>query len=146
MLDHAFNSVQHEVCTFSVDTTPVGKGRPRFTRYGSVYTPPSTVNGEKIVRYTARVAMQGRQPVDTPVSVVLEFSFEPPKSLSEKKRAELIGNPMTKKPDIDNLVKLVFDAMNGVVWVDDKQVSLLMTKKQYAEKSFISVKVYEYGE
>jgi Holliday junction resolvase RusA-like endonuclease len=53
---------------------------------------------------------------------------------------------MTKKPDIDNLVKLVFDAMNRIVWMDDKQVSSLITKKVYSEKSKVSVKVYELSE
>ncbi len=146
MFDHEFNAVSREVCSFEIETTPVGKGRPRFTRNGAVYTPKATAAAEKIVRWKSRIAMQGKPPIDTPVCVALEFHFAPPKSLSDKKRAALIGQAMTKKPDIDNLVKLVFDAMNGIVWMDDKQVSSLTTKKVYSETSKVSVKVYELSE
>jgi Holliday junction resolvase RusA-like endonuclease len=146
MFEHEFNAVSRELCAFEIDTKPVGKGRPRFTRNGAVYTPEATAAAEKVVRWNARIAMQGKQPTDNPVCVALEFHFAPTRSISEKKRAALIGQAMTKKPDIDNLVKLVFDAMNRIVWMDDKQVSSLTTKKVYSETSKVIVKVYELSE
>jgi Holliday junction resolvase len=45
-----------------------------------------------------------------------------PESDSKKKRAEKNGKPVTVKPDIDNLIKGLFDAANGILWTDDKAV------------------------
>jgi Holliday junction resolvase RusA-like endonuclease len=36
-----------------------------------------------------------------------------------------------KKPDLDNLLKLLKDACNGIVWMDDSQVVIMIAKKVY---------------
>lgn len=46
-----------------------------------------------------------------PMQPRLEFTLTMPASWSEKKRREMDGKPHEQKPDIDNLVKAVFDAM-----------------------------------
>ena len=52
-------------------------------------------------------------------------------------------NP-TKKPDIDNIVKIVLDAMNGIAFKDDTQITKLQVEKLYSTSESISVKISEY--
>jgi Holliday junction resolvase RusA-like endonuclease len=57
------------------------------------------------------------------------FWFERPKSHSKIRRAR--AEPKTSRPDIDNLVKLGLDALNGVAYIDDGQVYWLNAEKRY---------------
>ena len=45
----------------------------------------------------------------------------------------------TKKPDIDNIVKIVLDSLNGVAYIDDSQVVALLVEKHYAEKPCVEI-------
>lgn len=130
---------------FSVPMRPVGKGRPRFTRFGHAYTPTTTSSAEAIFRTYAIEAMRDIAPTDKPVAVSLDFIFVPPMSMSKEKRREMIirSLPMTKKPDIDNTMKLALDAMNGLVFVDDNQVSEIIASKFYGTRDEIRVCVWE---
>ena len=128
-------------CAFSVDMKPTGKGRPRFTRAGVTYTPTATAKAEKAVAWAAKASLQGKAPTADNVGVYVEFDFEPPKSVSKTRKAALIGKPHTKKPDIDNCLKLVMDALNGVVWQDDKQVVSVQAIKKYESRNRVSVTV-----
>ena len=71
--------------------------------------------------------------------------FPVPKSYSKKKRNECVTGLVkpTVKPDIDNVVKAALDAMNGVVYADDKQVFEVTVTKQYTERGdgFFEVEV-----
>ena len=52
----------------------------------------------------------------------------------------------TKKPDIDNMIKLVLDALNGVFFVDDAQVMRISASKQYADEARTEVTIEQYGD
>ncbi|MDR2881338.1 MAG: RusA family crossover junction endodeoxyribonuclease [Azoarcus sp.] len=122
---------------FHVPGQPVGKGRPRFARRGkfiATYTPEKTAGYEQLVRLAAHQAMQGRPPVEGPVSVEVSLSVVPPASWSKRRQAAaLAGETLpTTKPDLDNLIKAILDGMAGVVMADDKQVSDLVARKRYA--------------
>ena len=71
--------------------------------------------------------------------------FPVPHSYSKKKRGECIAGLIkpTVKPDIDNVVKAALDAMNGVVYDDDKQVFEVIVSKRYTERDegFFEVEV-----
>ena len=56
-----------------------------------------------------------------PVVLDVRFWFPVPKSYMRKRRP-VPEAPHTSKPDLDNLLKLVKDALNGVAWSDDAQV------------------------
>ena len=62
--------------------------------------------------------------------------FPVPKSYSKKMRSECVTGLIkpTVKPDIDNVVKAALDAMNGVVYADDKQVFEVIVSKRYTER------------
>lgn len=111
---------------FVVPGKPQGKGRPRFGN-GHTYTPQSTRDYEERIAWTAKAS--GITPRTGPVTVIIMAEFAYPKSWPKKKR------PIyhTSKPDVDNIGKIVCDALNGIAYEDDSQVSGLIVTKVYGE-------------
>ena len=126
--------------SFTVPGDPVGKGRPRMTRAGHAFTPAKTRNSEAFVKLCATQAMAGRPLVADPVVMSLNIRCAIPHSWSQRKKAQaLTGELRPGRPDIDNIAKLVADALNGVVLVDDKQICALVAHKMYAREPGIDV-------
>jgi len=120
-----------------------GKQRPRATRTGRVYTPKQTVNQEAYIKMLAATAMRGLAPFVGPLEATFSISVAIPKSFTRQQR-KLIdeGNLYpTSKPDIDNVVKLLCDAMNGIVYGDDKQIVDLYVSKIYEDSASTTVMV-----
>lgn len=129
--------------TFELHGEPKGKGRPRFSRRsGHAYTPAQTVTYESAVRLAGQTAMLGRELFSGPLAVTVQAIFAPAPSWPLKRQAAaLLGlERPTKKPDADNIVKML-DALNGVVWVDDKQIVSLSLNKRYAKAPLLRVTV-----
>ncbi len=76
-----------------------------------------------------------------PLEVAILALFEPPKSVSQKARALMLGGEilLTKRPDGDNIIKVVLDALNGVAFHDDGQVCKIYFEKMYAETPEVRV-------
>ena len=130
--------------SFSVPIRPVGKARPRFTRFGRAYTPTKTRDFEKTVAWYAKQVMRQCLPIASglPVCVQIRMTMVPPLSWSKKRRSDVFGAFCSKKPDTDNVAKAILDAMNGIVYEDDAQVAGLIVQKFYAEKDEINIKVF----
>ena len=134
---------------FSLDVpgVPVPKGRPRVTRAGHVYTPQKTRDYEGRIRNATMILMAGRKPTALPCIVHVGVFFEPPRSLSKKKRAELFagGGFHAIKPDLDNVVKAALDGICGenMAIFDDKQIVEICSYKTYAEAAKLSIDVFE---
>ena len=136
------------VVSFIIPGTPVGKGRPRFARQGAfvrTFTPEKTASYENLVKVKAEEAMNGRAVIEGAVSVEIALYVTPPASWSQKKqRAALAGEIFpTSKPDVDNVVKGIFDACNDIVWRDDKQACDVTVRKRYATTARATVQVKE---
>lgn len=121
---------------FTIPGQAVGKGRPRMSNRGGfarMYTPEKTVSYEGLVKLAAHQAMAGAPMLLEAVAVTLDIAVQVPASWSQKKqRAALAGEVYpTTKPDIDNVEKAVFDALNGTVWKDDVQVVNVSKRKRY---------------
>lgn len=119
---------------FVVLGAPQGKARPRFSRKsGTVYTPKKTANYEK--KIAAEYQRNGGPcfPAGTYVRVHVKAVFPIPQSWSKVKRQEAANDLLRpdKKPDIDNILKVVLDALNGVAYEDDKQVVCISCQKVY---------------
>lgn len=132
---------------FIVDCKPQGKARPRFSRKsGVVYTPKKTAKYEKAIA-KAYIDSGGKCiPADCYVSVSVCAFFPIPKSYSKAKRQACIDRDLRpdKKPDMDNIIKSVLDALNGVAYEDDKQVVEVIGRKYYTESDgFLFVSVEE---
>ena len=122
---------------FVVPGAPVGKGRPRATSRGGfvrMYTDEKTVKYEKAISESACNAMKGKELITGAVCVNLDMFLPIPKSWSKKKQAQAADGFIypTVKPDIDNVEKAVFDAINNIVWRDDVQVVFVKKMKKYS--------------
>lgn len=133
--------------TFTIPGQPQGKGRPRvgktFGGHARMFTPEQTVNYEGMIRVVAHQAMAGRPLIEAPVRVFISMGCQVPGSWSDRKQARALAGEVfpTTKPDMDNTLKAVFDALNGVVWKDDVQVCDLGVVKRYSASPGVTVSV-----
>ncbi len=135
----------------TIPGAPTGKGRPKVVKIGGftrMATPAKTVAYEGLVAHAAQQAMQGRPLFDAAVGVNLFIDAAVPPSWSQKKqRMALAGEVLpTTKPDADNVVKAIFDGLNGVLWRDDVLVVDLRVRKRYAATPCVRVEVWSVDE
>lgn len=130
---------------FTIPGEPVAKARPRVTRAGITYTPAKTVNYETLVKELFCVTYPDHAPVVVPVKMLLKAYFGIPASWSKKKQqAALYGRIRpTKKPDWDNLGKLVSDALNGLAYRDDAQIVEATAAKFYSDRPRVEIEITE---
>lgn len=129
---------------FTITGEPRGKQRPRVTTrggYAHAYTPTETTAYEKRIKYG--YVMQGGRKIDGPIKLELWAFLQIPKSISKKRAKEMKGAPCTKKPDADNILKIVMDALNGTAYGDDKQVALAVIHKSYWLEGKLVVDIQE---
>lgn len=133
--------------TFTILGKPCGKGRPRFSTaggYARSYTPAKTVEYENLVRMEWEKS--GAKKLKGAISATINCYFPIPKSVSKKKRGAMDGAFYTKKPDCDNIAKIILDALNGIAYDDDSQVAMLDVIKIYdADETMVKVTLVEYG-
>jgi Holliday junction resolvase RusA-like endonuclease len=125
-----------------LDGEPIGKGRPRFSRQtGHTYTPEKTARFEERLAWAAQSTMQRRPLFDGPLRVLINAYFSIPASKPAKWRLAAMEQKIlpTKKPDIDNVIKGVADALNKVVYVDDTQIVSLAAGKFYSDRPRIEI-------
>lgn len=134
---------------FGLDVEPYPKGRPKFVSRGKfvrVYTPAATVKAEnQIIKLAEKYAPA--EPIQRPVEVELAFTFTPPASRPKwMLTAALMGWAQHDvKPDLDNLAKLVLDALtrSGRFWRDDAQIVKLSISKGYGEQPQVWCRIAE---
>lgn len=114
---------------------PTPKQRPRFGRNGT-YTPNKTSKYEDAIKVLTKMQYKGR-PITGPVSVHLSFHFKRP---AKSKYTKPIG---CAYGDIDNLIKAVLDALNGIVFRDDNQIVTVTAAKFYNTKDMVVAVVNE---
>ena len=132
---------------FEVPGTIKGKGRPRVNSYtGMIYTPTTTKDYESLIeqyfilKYPRFKTLEGR------VGVNITATFNIPKSTKKSDREKMIQNEISpnKKPDIDNIVKIILDAMNKFAFKDDTQITKLSVEKIYGEEEKVHIEIEEY--
>ena len=133
---------------FVVHGEPVAKGRPRFNRYtGRAFTPEKTINYENLVKMEYLQAYPDEKPYssDTALNLRVDIYVSIPKSVSKKKRQEMLNNEVrpTKKPDLDNCIKVLADSGNGVIWEDDKCIVDIVARKWYSDTPRVEIRIDE---
>lgn len=133
-------------CAIIIDIPgePKGKDRHRSTKTGHIYSPGSNRDYEKEVKYAYK--QQCKKIFVGELNVEIDAYFKIPNSWSKKKKnlaLDGIINP-TKKPDADNIAKMILDSLNGIAYKDDSAVTCCKITKRYAEVPF--VRVYISGE
>ncbi len=120
--------------SFVVPMAAVGQPRQRHALIGGHvrnYTPANA----PVNAFKAAVVLMARQvysgaPHDGSVSIRVEMTFARPQRLLTKK-APVGQVPYTRKPDVDNLLKGLQDALNGVLWTDDAKIFSADIRKYY---------------
>ncbi len=129
--------------TFTVLGEPVGKARQRVTRFGT-YTPQATVLYENLIKTEYRRQCHDHRFDDKqPLRMEVRAEYLIPASASKAKRAAMAKGeirPM-KKPDWDNVGKVVSDALNKLAYRDDTQIVDCTVQKFYSDRPRIIVKI-----
>jgi crossover junction endodeoxyribonuclease RusA len=103
-----------------IQIKPQVKQRPRLGRRGRVYTPEKTLLHEAAIAQAWKKKFGRRKPLEGPVAVSIDF---------DKHGMWIEVSPTDHKSvlrgDIDNYMKAVLDALNGIAYLDDKQISVL---------------------
>lgn len=123
------------IASFLVKGKPKGKGRPRFTKFGGVYTPKDTMDYEKLIsaEFSKTRGINGWS-LDVSgeaIEITIVSCFK-----SKKEPWEL-------KPDVDNILKVFMDALTGVAYADDKQIVISHVLKVVGDEDFVHVTLEE---
>jgi len=122
----------------------VAKQRPRTGKSGHFYTPKRTRDYERAVRDMAEAT--GGKAAACPVHLEVAIVHKVPQSWPEWKRVAGMANWIfPSKGDLDNKVKAISDALNGIAFLDDVQVCKLTSEMRYGSQEHISVRVYRAG-
>lgn len=128
--------------TLTIPGKPLGKQRPRMTNWG-IHTPKKTVNYETFVKELF-VINECKKLVGY-LSVSINAYYYIPKSTSKKDKELMKKNILRpdKKPDLDNIMKIVCDALNGFAYDDDKQIIDACISKYYSDKPRVEITIKE---
>ena len=133
---------------FVVPGLPFGKQRPKVTvrkftgsdgkekKFAKAYTPEKTVNYENLVKMAYQEKAKGKRFKDgdmLDVRIIAYYNIPP--STSKKRRTMMLEHKIrpTKKPDWDNIGKIVCDSLNNIAYHDDNQVVDAQVRKFFSE-------------
>ena len=109
------------------------------------YTPRQTTEYEKLVRasYTAVSKTFFEKDIPLEISIIALFSI--PKSANKKLKGLMLQGDIlpTKKPDSDNIIKIILDALNGICYHDDSQICKIYFEKKYSEIPKVEITIKE---
>ena len=114
--------------TYKIFGNPVAQGRPRFFRRGNfvgTYDPDKSRSWKDTI--ISQIVEQNPEYHAGAIAMTINFAMPRPKSLPKKVKHHI------KRPDLDNLIKAVKDALHGICFKDDSQIVSLIAEKHYAE-------------
>lgn len=128
--------------SFVVSGKPQGKARPRFdSRHKITYTPEKTRSYEALVRTSYLSQCRLDPPLRGAVKASIIAYFPIPKSATKAEREKMLAGkvrPMVK-PDMDNIIKVILDALNGYAYKDDAVVVEVVAEKWYSDTPRVGV-------
>ena len=128
------------IWTEKFNINPVPASRPRVARWSTYYPKKYTQFKKDMEALTSEL---NQTPSDKLVCVGLNFMIEIPKSWSKKKRNNYDNTYCSNNADIDNYIKAILDSLNGVFFIDDKQVVEVIARKMYSKEPHILFKQME---
>lgn len=126
---------------------PVAAGRPRFSSRGGfvkAYDPKKSRDYKKMIKKQAMQQLPSDyEPFAFPIDVDIKVYRPIQKSVSKKEYARRLSNDVRPivKPDADNYIKIILDGLNGLVWLDDNQITDVAAHKYYSDKPRVEVEV-----
>lgn len=124
---------------------PIAKKRPRFARKGkfvTTYNDQHTEGGRILWEAQRQI---NEKPLSGPIELFIKFYMPIPKSTSKKLLRAMRNEsyPHIKRPDLDNLLKMYKDILNGVAWDDDSQVYKVKARKIYSHEPRTEIVIKE---
>lgn len=132
---------------FTIPGEPQGKGRPKFSKRGNIAiarTPEKTVIYENLVRMEyQRQCGNVRFSDNEQLCMTVNAFYAIPKSASKAKRTAMLKGEIrpTKKPDVDNVLKVIADSLNQIAYRDDAQIVRAVINKRYALTPCVCVEI-----
>ena len=131
---------------FCIYGEPRGKERPKFSTvcgHATARTPENTVLYENLVKTEYRIQSGVRFADDAMLSVRIFAFHSVPKSVSRKKHLAMIDRLIRpiRKPDWDNVGKIICDALNGIAYRDDAQIVDALVRKFYSDTPRVIVEI-----
>lgn len=129
---------------FTISGEPRGKQRPRVAN-GHAYTPIETRQYEDAVRYQYLASGGKEFPLRVQMKIVAYYSI--PKATTKAVRKLMLAGDIrpTRKPDVDNVLKIIADALNGVAYKDDAAINAVHIEKRYWETPCVDVWLTDEG-
>lgn len=129
----------------TLEGRPQGKGRPRYTvRAGRAfaYTPASTRAYESSIRQ-AWIEQDGRSFGSCPVALILRAYYPVPSKARKAEQEAMLTRkiPVSGKPDLDNVLKVVMDGLNGLAYEDDSQITCISATRAYGTRPRLEVEI-----
>jgi Holliday junction resolvase RusA-like endonuclease len=127
---------------FIIPGEPKGKARHRTTKTGRTYTPKPTVDYENLIKQCYSSSCD-KERLEGQIEAHVQAFFSIPKSTSKKKREQMLSGEIrpTKKPDWDNIGKVVCDALNELAYHDDSSIVDGIVRKYYSEEPRVEVEL-----
>ncbi|WP_105965033.1 RusA family crossover junction endodeoxyribonuclease [Apilactobacillus micheneri] len=125
---------------------PVAAGRPRFNRNGHAYDPKKSKVFKRQVESMLKFMYREKPISGKPIEVYVAFYREIQSSISKKEHARRANHEHMPihKPDTDNYIKSILDAMNGILWTDDNLIVHIDAYKYYDDNPRIEINVKEW--
>lgn len=133
-----------EIIALSVPGEPQGKQRPKWSKVGT-YSPKKTVNYETYIKELFAVAYPDFEPVESALEMELTAGLLIPPSQSNRKKRLMEEREIrpTKRPDGDNVLKVVMDALEGLAYKNDSQIVTALIEKYYTKKPGLEIRIFE---
>lgn len=131
-----------------INEIPKLQPRPRITvrgKYAHAYEPKGITEYKRLVASKYRLVHKQQLPLTGALSVDIRFYRPIQKSISKAERQRrLLGQSLPiVKPDIDNYVKAILDALNGLAFKDDSQIAVLYARKIYSDMPRTEIEITE---
>lgn len=117
---------------------PKGQGRPRFDpRSGRAYTPPTTRAYTDVIAAAAKAHWGDEPALEGPLMISVVAQFAIPKTAKGRRHH-------TQKPDASNILKAAEDALSGIVFRDDAQITSARVRKEWATEHALHITVWSH--
>ena len=130
-----------------IPVEPVAQGRPKFARIGRAVRAYDPAKSRAYKTLVARYARQQYAGPPLGGALNLQVTFYRPIQTSGSKRLKhdkVVGAVLpTVKPDLDNYFKAVTDALKGIIWVDDNQITDVAMRKRYSFTPRVVIQIEE---
>lgn len=123
---------------------PQGKQRPRWSPVGT-YSPKKTVNYETYIQELFAIRYPDFIPVESVLEMELLIYLTIPASASKKKKFQMESGELRpgKIPDVDNVLKVAMDALEGLAYKNDAKIVTASQEKKYSVRPRLVIYIYE---